>query len=89
MCSEFTFNQLYAGDTSHTPNMIRLQSSLNFIITKKLSVYAGPSLALCTAMQAKPVEGYFSGIPSGVLKGHQINERTAVWLGWQVGVSIF
>ncbi len=89
LCSEVTANNVYMGSAEQSPIFIRLQSSLNFKTGKKVAMYAGPAFTLCPVVQTATAEGYASGIPKGALSPFKIGLRTAGWLGWQVGVSIF
>ncbi|MBC9932377.1 LA_2272 family surface repeat-containing protein [Chitinophaga qingshengii] len=88
LAAEITGQSLYTG-TSEASQIYRIQPLLNFRISNKVAVFAGPSMALFLAEEWKPKEGYIQKIPPAGYSFFTLGKEGAGWLGWQAGISIF
>lgn len=88
LAAEITGQSIYTG-TDKSSQMYRIQPLLNFRITNKVSIFAGPSMAFHVYDEWNPKPGYISEIPGSGYHPFKLGDSGYGWLGWQAGISIF
>lgn len=79
---------LYKGN-ANTALLTRLETSFNWNISRKFTLFTGPSVSLLPVLPGPAATGYLPGIPGAALHTFPLPFNGAAWAGWQVGFHIF
>ncbi|SEI62214.1 CarboxypepD_reg-like domain-containing protein [Dyadobacter koreensis] len=83
--TEIINQNFYLGQWKDLPVMYRFQTGLNIKISKRISVFAGPSFNIFNSQQTEFRKGYQTLANEGSYR-FKINNSTHGWVGWQVGL---
>ncbi|MBX2921193.1 MAG: hypothetical protein KF746_03300 [Chitinophagaceae bacterium] len=87
---ELSSSFAYLGDWDHSNLLNRLNIQFNFNLSKKFSVFAGPSFTLYYSDQKTAIDGYkFPIVASSSAKRMFNNDRLSGWIGWNAGINLF
>lgn len=85
LTTELTEESIYTGSWSNLPVLARLQPSLQWTLSPRLSCFAGP--AFCVYFREQdPEKGYGDPVPSHTIR---IASRVSGWFGFQAGFNFF
>lgn len=88
LAAEITGQSLFT-DNNKGSQLYRVQPLLNFRITDKISIFAGPSMAFHLYQEWDPKPGYMSELPGSGYHPFRLGDIGRGWVGWQAGISIF
>ncbi|MCF2444960.1 STN domain-containing protein [Dyadobacter sp. CY345] len=83
--AEIINQNFYLGQWKDLPVLYRFQTGLNVKISKRLSVFAGPSFNVFNSEQKEFKIGYQTLADEGTYR-FKINSTTNAWVGWQGGL---
>ncbi|MGN7822449.1 LA_2272 family surface repeat-containing protein [Chitinophaga sp. 22536] len=86
---EITAQNMYTGSDEDFSQLIRIRPSLNYRISDKISIFAGPSLSLHVYDKWNPKPGYLSEVPGPAYHPFKLGDSGNGWIGWQAGITIF
>lgn len=89
LAAEITGQNLFLGAWENDAQIFRIQPSLNIKLSKRISFFAGPALAIYTADKVVPMPGYKSTDFGAHYPSFSIGNSVTGWLGWQAGISLF
>lgn len=86
---ELSSSLAYLGDFDYTNSLNRFNLQFNIQLSKKISLFAGPSFTLYYSEQNSIVSGYKT--PSLVSSGKRMfnNDNLSGWIGWNAGINLF
>lgn len=87
LTTEASGEAFLTGYRNDSPVLARLQPALHWRIGRKISLFAGPSLALYFPGRSLPVQGRSDPIPPGY--AYSFSPKFKVWPGFQAGLQIF
>ncbi|WP_414617404.1 carboxypeptidase-like regulatory domain-containing protein [Dyadobacter sp. 32] len=86
LAGELTSNTVYTGSWENAAGIYRLQSLLDLRLGKRVTLSAGPSVAILQDKQTDSMAGYRQ-YPPKTYANFNIGKSAAGWLGWQAGLS--
>ena len=86
--AEFTAHDLYAGG-QNDPILIRASTLLNWHITKRVALYAGPHISYIPYIDPYSEATYPQTAPPSAFHDFKTSHKMVTWLGWQVGLQFF
>lgn len=87
---ELTSSYAYLGDWENTNFLNRANLQFNVKLSKKISLFAGPSFTLYYSNQQTAVDGYkFPVVSSSYGKRMFNNDKLTGWIGWNAGINLF
>ena len=89
LSAEITGQNIFLGDWRHNTQVFRLQPSLNVKLTNRISLFAGPAMAVYIDDQIRALPGYKSTDFGAHYPSFRIGNAVTSWLGWQAGISLF
>lgn len=86
---ELSSSLAYLGEWDNTNSLNRCNLQFNVKLSKKISLFAGPSFTLYYSDQKSTIAGYKS--PSIISAGKRMfnNDRLTGWIGWNAGINLF
>nr|WP_295864509.1 hypothetical protein [uncultured Chitinophaga sp.] len=88
LAAEITGQSLYTGNNKGS-QLYRVQPLLNFRISDKVSLFAGPAMSFHLYEEWDPKPGYMSELPGSGYHPFTLGDAGRGWVGWQAGISIF
>ncbi|QJB33227.1 hypothetical protein HF324_18295 [Chitinophaga oryzae] len=88
LAAEITGQSLYTGNEKGS-QLYRVQPLLNFRISDKFSIFAGPAMSFHLYQEWDPKAGYMSELPGSGYHPFKLGDAGRGWVGWQAGISIF
>ena len=89
LSAEITGQNIFLGDWRHNTQVFRLQPSLDVKLTNRISLFAGPAMAVYIDDQIRALPGYKSTDFGAHYPSFRIGNAVTSWLGWQAGISLF
>lgn len=84
---EILSQNIYQGSWEEMPSLYRLQTAVNYKLSKRILVFAGPSFSIFDSDGAESKENYKSFPINGYPSFGMGNKNLSSWIGWQVGAS--
>jgi hypothetical protein len=84
--AELTNQNFYLGSWDTLPTMYRLQTGLNVKLSRRISLFGGPSFSMLRSDQ-KEFSGGYQPLSDKGFSRFKINNSTNAWIGWQGGLS--
>ncbi|MCE7063980.1 LA_2272 family surface repeat-containing protein [Dyadobacter sp. CY326] len=85
--TEITNQNVYTTSWERIPMLYRLQTAVNYKLSKRLMLFAGPAFSVYNSDGFQPEKGYKSFPPKGYPDFKMGNKNISSWLGWQAGLS--
>lgn len=89
IATELTVLSLNEGDKNGDMLLIKLEPIFNWNISRKFTLYTGPSISFIPNTPATGETGYLHGVPTAALYDFKTGYNMLTWVGWQVGFHIF
>lgn len=89
LSTEIIEQTIFLGTWEKGAQIFRLQPSLNIKLSKRISLFAGPALAIYTGDKVTPMPGYKSTDFGAHYPSFKIGNSVTGWMGWQAGISLF
>ena len=89
LSTEITGQNIFLGDWHHNTQVFRLQPSLHVKLANRISLFAGPAMAVYIDDGIRALPGYKSTDFSAHYPSFRIGHSVTSWLGWQAGISLF
>lgn len=87
--TELSSHFLYLGSWNYDNSLTRLSLQLNLALSKRLAIYAGPSLSVYYSDQPTRIGSYAFDIPGKGLGNFTWGTRTRAWFGFNAGIHLF
>jgi hypothetical protein len=89
IAGEYTSQAVYLGDWENTQSINRFEVSLNYRLTKKITLFGGPAFSMnYSPATFIPKYGYRSTLP-GRYPAAFTRDEVSGWFGWHVGIGFF
>ena len=89
LSTEITAQNIFLGSWERNTQIFRLQPSLNVKLSQRITLFAGPAMAIYIDDKIAPMPGYKSVDFSRHYPSFNIGNSVTSWLGWQAGISLF
>lgn len=87
--TELSSHFLYLGSWDYQNSLNRLSVSINLALSRRLAIYAGPSLSVYYSDQPNRIGSYAFDITGKGLGNFSWGNRTRAWFGFNAGIHLF